>query len=353
MATARSLLIDPAKPGTHHLLARCVRRGFLCGGAYEHRRQWVEDGIRLAAETFAVDVLALAVMSNHCHLIVHVDPERAATWTAREITERWATLFPDQDPESGEAMPWEPAMIDQHAANADWVAIRRERLASISWMMRILLQRIARRANREDGVTGHFWEGRFTSVPLLDQAAVIACMVYNDLNPIRAKIADTPEASDHTSIQMRIEARQEHRKATTLLAQAQHQSIEPEQLAWAQQRATAGPEAGLWIAPFQAAQLHPQVPGITLDEYIELVDATGRLIVAGKRGSIPAHLHHILERLQIDVDRWIEVMIGRGAFLGRAVGNLVRLTAEAAKRGMAWIVDKTRIHAERRRTATT
>lgn len=64
---------------------------------------------------------------------------------------------------------------------------------------------VARMANEEDKCTGHFWESRFKSQALLDERALLTCMAYVDLNPIRAAMAKDLKGSEFTSIQERIE----------------------------------------------------------------------------------------------------------------------------------------------------
>jgi hypothetical protein len=186
---------------------------------------------------------------------------------------------------------WSPAEIAEKAADPVWVETTRKRLRSLSWFMKNIKERLARRANRDDGCTGHFWEGRFRSVPLLDQAAVIAAMAYVDLSPIRAAMAETPEASDYTSVQARCVARQEHRAARLVPALA---------------GVPATPESGLWIAPIIRATIDQPdgcavTAAITLDDYLSLVDETGHLVRGDKRGAIPAHLAPILDRLRVAI----------------------------------------------------
>jgi len=190
----------------YHVVSRCVRRAFLCGvdrysgEDYEHRREWVEKRVMAVSRVFAIDVASYAIMSNHYHLVLHVDAEQAAAWSTDDVIARWHTLFNgsllskryQECPET--LSPGERAHVLERAA------VWRARLMDISWFMRCINEPIARRANGEDRCTGSFWEGRFKSQALLDEQAVLAAMAYVDLNPVRAQMADTPEDSDHTSM---------------------------------------------------------------------------------------------------------------------------------------------------------
>ena len=68
-----------------HAISRCVRRAFLAGDRYEHRKSWVAERLRLLAGVFAVDVAGFSVMSNHLHLVVRMVPGRAAGWSEDEV----------------------------------------------------------------------------------------------------------------------------------------------------------------------------------------------------------------------------------------------------------------------------
>ncbi len=340
MTIARSLTVAEGQAACYHLISRCVRRAFLCGEAAEHRREWIARGLAAQAKTFAIEVLAYSVMANHLHVVIRIDPFLAISWNDLNVTERWAALFPHTD-EDGIEVPWSPEEIERQAQNLSWVMEIRKRLTSVSWFMKILKERVARRANREDKCTGHFWEGRFTSVRLLDQAAVIACMAYVDLNPIRAAIAKTPEDSAYTSIQLRITTRQTAARVAALAVSVP---------AAAPPSSASLPEDGLWLSPL-ARCICPPPEGaaapfpISLDEYLELVDATGRIVKSGKRGAIPAHLLPILTRLKIDAERWVDLMLRKEGFWGTAIGSALNRAAEAARRGVKWIAEKICIHA--------
>jgi len=180
--------------------------GSYSGHNYEHRGGWVEQRLLFLSSVFAIDICAYAVMSNH--VVLHVDVKQVMAWTDDDIVRRWhllhrGTLLTQMFTRGDSLSPSQNITLD------DTIAEYRRRLHDISWLMRNLNEYIAREANKEDDCTGIFWEGRFKSQALLDEAALLACMAYVDLNPIRAKIADTPETSKHTSIQQRLKSIQQ------------------------------------------------------------------------------------------------------------------------------------------------
>jgi REP element-mobilizing transposase RayT len=294
MATARKRQVSLIDTKYYHCISRCVRRAFLCGEdrvtgkSYEHRRQWVEDKLLALAKVFCIDVCAYAVMSNHTHVVLYVDDKKANRLNDKAILIRWHKLFKGtwltQKFLQGEALSLAENTVLQRI-----IADYRQRLADISWFMRVLNEDIARKANQEDACTGRFWEGRFKSQALLDEAALAACMAYVDLNPIRAKIAETPEDSDHTSVQKRINVLKNSALKNNAAKEAKLLK-QPKQLARFAGRPRKHMPKGL---PFE------------LTSYLELVELTGRCMREDKRGHIATQTLPLLERLNITPENWL------------------------------------------------
>ena len=109
MTRPRSHIAPLHSPGAFHCVQRCVRRAFLCGvddysgQSFEHRRGWIEQRIQLVVGCFAVAIDAYAVMSNHLHLVLRIDPAEALRWSDDEVAARWVRLFPPRE-DSDEAI---------------------------------------------------------------------------------------------------------------------------------------------------------------------------------------------------------------------------------------------------------
>ncbi|NDV90229.1 transposase [Alteromonas sp. 345S023] len=283
MPRPRKSLICLANTPYYHCVSRCVRRAFLCGKdhytgkCYEHRRKWVEKRLLKLAGAFAIDICAYAVMSNHTHVVLHVDKEKAIGMDGEEVLQRWHTL------QKGTLLTRKYMDKQQRAVMSEaeiehvlsCVAIYRKRLYDISWFMRLLNEYIARMANKEDECTGRFWEGRFKSQALLDEGALLACMAYVDLNPIRAGKALRPESSLYTSIKLRVACAQKRRQPRSLM-----------------QFDNGRKDTSRKSLPFQ------------LKDYLELVDQSGRALMLGKPGCIATHCEPILLRTGLAMSDW-------------------------------------------------
>lgn len=209
MTRARNQQVSLDDTPYYHCISRCVRRAYLCGEDpftgqnYDHRKAWIVQRMKWLASQFAIDVCAYAVMSNHYHLVLGVDVDKAKAWSDAEVLARWTRLFP-RNAQIIKTLRLNAGSKKARDLEAKTLAEWRARLQDISWFMRCLNERIARASNREDGCTGRFWEGRFKSQALLDERALVTCMAYVDLNPVRAGVSESLEASDFTSIQERL-----------------------------------------------------------------------------------------------------------------------------------------------------
>ena len=284
MTIARKHQISLECTRYYHCVSRCVRRAFLCGKdrytgkSFEHRRRWIEQRILFLAKIFAIDVCAYAVMSNHYHLVVHLAPATAEDWDEAEVLRRWGQVL-----EIPPAVAKSNGHLPSPDGVAEWISVYRERLASLSWFMRCINEPLARRSNKEDDCSGRFWEGRFKVQALLDEAALLRCMAYVDLNPIRAQLATTPETSVHTSVHARING-----KGESLLG-------------------------------FEDQNPHPALPCCWKD-YLTLVEWTGREWSQGKRGRIDSDLPFILVRLETDQETWLKDLKRMNSWRGPCLG---------------------------------
>ncbi len=257
-------------------------------------------------------------MSNHYHLVLYINQPQIDVLSNLEIIERWRKLYkgPDiiQRYINRESLSKEQLALVIETVN-EW----QHRLADISWYRCCLNEFIARKANREDHCKGRFWEGRFKSQALLDEQALLTCMAYVELNPLRAKMAITPETSEFTSIKQRIEERSAINSRDAKVTEAT-------------------PKPKLSLKQFLAKDdLKDQIP-YRYAEYLYLVDWTERIVREDKRGAIDESLPPILRRLGIDAKYLCEVMQPKANHrFSRALGCQDKLRAYASKLKIGWI----------------
>ncbi|AVP98564.1 transposase [Ahniella affigens] len=307
MPQARERTVPSNCTGYYHCVSRCVRRAWLCGydkvrrKNFDYRRKWVEERLLELADAYSVSLYAYAVMSNHLHVVLKIDAQAAAGWSDEEVARRWCLVFPGTD---------DPDALKKRIANIasapEKVALYRDRLRNLSWFMRSLAEPIARRANIEDDCTGRFWEGRFKAQALVGDRALLAAMIYSDLNPIRAKIAKDLPSADHTGVQKRIVLI----KAKKLVA--------PQPLT---------PIAGV------------KQEGLSLSnkDYLALADDTGRQWHRRKRGRISPKVRSILSNLKVDPKQWHDQIRGFSKSNITAMGPLDRLVQFAIDTGRQWL----------------
>ena len=283
---ARGESIDPRAVQLIHCTHRCVRQAFLCGEdkysgkSFEHRRGWIEERLKLLSSAFAIDCLTYSIVHNHLHVLLRTRPDIVDQWTDQEIAERWVILHPNYRQRERPKSVSKDQVVDWLLGDKDLIATIRERLSDVSKWMGSLAGPIARRANKEEGKKGHFWEDRFGSQLILDEAGLLACAIYVDLNPVRAALAETPETSHFTGAKARLDD----------LQQAKPENPDTHEWERSTDRQCSGwlspveinetrDEAGTDICPDRRRASRKGFLSMPLAKYLQLLDWTGRQIV--------------------------------------------------------------------------
>lgn len=306
MTYPRAHLVDESSRGIYHVQSRCVRRSWLCGldratgRDYSHRRAWIERRILELAEIFAVSIYGYAVMSNHYHIVLEMMPRLCDSWSDEEVAERWLAVCPGRKPSGPKDEIWMQRMRNI-LADESRIHILRRRLGSLSWFMRFINEPLARMANREDECTGRFWQGRFHSQRLLDEGAVLAAMVYVDLNPVRAGVARDVIECEYTSAHRRWLRKSPQDRLAPLNSSAPMLSISP----------------------------------MTVSEYVSLARWTAQAQRTVRRARVTTH--STLRTRQIDSAQWIHHYLPRPNRWRRAIGSLQSLKLYARELGQHWI----------------
>lgn len=343
MTTARSQIVDTDLTRYYHCISRCVRGAFLCGEGYEHRKDWIEQRIELLAANFALSVAGFSVMDNHIHVLLRLDPDDVSLWSDEEVLRRWIRVYPPSNLDFDDPNVLQ-MWLDHHVKDKKRIQEFRKRLADMGWFMKALKEPLSRIANKEDGCKGAFWEGRFKSIAILDEEALLSVCAYIDLNPVAAGVAAEPETSKHTSVRQRvshvrksgkIEVLKEAKKGTAVaMRSAKKLDVGHWLIPMVEQRKDAALQKTSSDSQGRRAGLFDS---ISLGSYIAIVEYTGRLFRNGKARISPAAAD-VFERLETSAEFWYERMkkllsstMLRGRFFATD-GEKVRSLAE--KRGV-------------------
>ena len=314
MTVPRSQLVDLEVTRYYHCISRCVRRAFLCGEGFEHRKQWIEDRLELLAGNFALAVCGFAVMDNHLHVLVRLDPSASGEWEAEEVIRRWIAVYPPRNLDLDDASVVEK-WIAHAAKDKKKIELLRSRLRDLGWFMKALKEPLARWANKEDDCKGTFWESRYKSIAILDEEALLATCAYIDLNPVAAGVAAAPETSRHTSVRQRVQHAREAGKLEDLKAAAKGSVTGS--------RAAGRLEESHWLCPLEdrrkkGSPREGMLENFSLGSYLLLVDYTSRLCRSGK-ARVSEEVAGILDRLGTSAEYWearLKALFGKPRILG-------------------------------------
>ncbi|OAG28482.1 transposase [Thermodesulfatator autotrophicus] len=132
--------------------------------------------IRWLSQVYFVEVYGFAIMGNHFHLLCRMLPEDQ--FSDEEVKQRIKLYYGPKR-----------KIFFYEELIKKW----RARLGNLSRYVQDIKQRFSRWYNKRVDRKGYFWADRFKSVIVETGEALLNCLAYIELNPVRAGIVEKPE----------------------------------------------------------------------------------------------------------------------------------------------------------------
>ena len=332
MTVARSQIVNPDVTCWYHCISKTVRGAFLLDTVGDQRKQFLEDQLERLVGIFSIEVGGYAILDNHLHVLTYLDLKQARRWSKEEVLRRWAKLCPPRGPDRKPLKSIEK-WIKEKIRDKKFVNEIRRRLVNLGWFMKSLKEPLARMANEQDKTQGHFWAGRYKSIAICGEEALLATCAYIDLNPMAAGKVRLPEKARYTSLFTRLAWCERQGRLQDLLA-ARAGSVPAA-------RQARGMERGLWLCPLEDRRAQGEsrvgiLDGFSLGSYLLLIDATSRLLRPGK-ARVEPEVTALLDRLGVPWDMWeatLRQLFARPNLYGVAFSfHRDQLRAAAQRRG--------------------
>ena len=134
------------------------------------------------------EVASFSIMGNHYHLVARFDSRRKVS--KEELMERALRFYPGSKEKLEGWSRWKWERFEQ-------------RIFDVSEFMRNVQAAFARWYNRTNRRKGRFWADRFKSTLLATPESVLECVMYVELNAVRAGLVERPEDYSGGSLYLR------------------------------------------------------------------------------------------------------------------------------------------------------
>ena len=189
----------------YHLTSRCVSQSLnqtqqLAPILNQQRwSRWFENRVFQLANIFAIDIYSYAILNEHYHLIVGLNPQITDSWSDLQVAQKWLRIIPEQSVKEKknshqkfrlQAILSAPRLIKKY----------RKRLGNINWLLRKINEPLIKLINDEYKQESAFFEFRTKSHQLFDETELLMNMVYLDLSKTDKALSNSPEEKRETIV---------------------------------------------------------------------------------------------------------------------------------------------------------